>query len=252
MKNHQVTVITAAEFEAVVRQASVPVVVDVFADWCGPCKMLAPFLEKFAAELADKVKIVKVDFDADRELAKSFGIDSIPRLLFFNAGEVVEHKTGMPDYPDLRTWFQEFLAKVGIDGSEDGAAEAAFLQAVTTAGEALDSAMEPAGEAYGAAVKPFREKLQAHEAELKDKGVEGDELAAAMKAKQEELWPEIEPAYNQYKAVAGPATQAYIEAVEKAAADFAGSTPAEGDTAGDADQSGAGKMCAIGDPTCRS
>ncbi|MCA9800676.1 MAG: thioredoxin [Cyanobacteria bacterium HKST-UBA02] len=252
MKNHQVTVITAAEFEAVVRQASVPVVVDVFADWCGPCKMLAPFLEKFAAELAGKVKIVKVDFDADRELAKSFGIDSIPRLLFFNAGEVVEHKIGMPEYPDLKTWFQDFLTRVGIAGAEDSEAEAAFVEAVTAAGEALDTAMGPAGEAYGVAVKPFSEKLQAYEAELKGKGVEGDELAAAMKAKQEELWPEIEPAYNQYKAVAGPATQAYIEAVEKAVADFAGSTPVEGDTAGDDDQSGAGKMCAIGDPTCQS
>lgn len=86
--------ITDDTFEQEVLQSDRPVIVDFWATWCGPCKMIAPILEEVAAEYADKVKIVKLDVDANNKTAGKYNIMSIPSLLFFKGGEMVDQVVG--------------------------------------------------------------------------------------------------------------------------------------------------------------
>ncbi|MBQ8552107.1 MAG: thioredoxin [Clostridia bacterium] len=86
--------ITKDNFESEVLKSELPVVVDFWATWCGPCRMLAPELEAFAKENEGKVKVGKVNVDDEGELAQRFGIMSIPTLLVFNGGEMVKKNVG--------------------------------------------------------------------------------------------------------------------------------------------------------------
>lgn len=87
-------VITKANFEEEVLKSELPVLVDFWAAWCGPCRMLAPELEAFAEETEGKVKVGKVNVDEEGELAREFGIMSIPTLLVFKNGELVNKSMG--------------------------------------------------------------------------------------------------------------------------------------------------------------
>ena len=86
--------ITDATFEAEVLQSDKPVVVDFWATWCGPCKMIAPILEEVARDMGDKVKVAKLDVDSNSRTAGKYNILSIPSLLFFKNGQVVDSVVG--------------------------------------------------------------------------------------------------------------------------------------------------------------
>ncbi|WP_265516184.1 thioredoxin [Nitratireductor luteus] len=91
-------------FQSDVLQATEPVVVDFWAEWCGPCKMIAPALEEIAAELGGKVKVAKLNIDENPELAAQFGVRSIPTLMIFKNGEVADMKVGAAPKTALSAW----------------------------------------------------------------------------------------------------------------------------------------------------
>ena len=88
------TQFTESNFEQEVLQSDVPVVVDFYADWCGPCKMMSPVVEKLADTYAGRVKIGKLNTDEAQSLAAKYGVMSIPNIVFFKNGEVVDRQVG--------------------------------------------------------------------------------------------------------------------------------------------------------------
>ncbi len=97
-------------FESEVLQASEPVLVDFWAEWCGPCRMIAPALEEIAEELAGKVKIVKMNVDENPATPGAFGIRGIPTLLLFKNGQVAAQKVGAQPKNQLKAWITEAAA----------------------------------------------------------------------------------------------------------------------------------------------
>ncbi len=89
-----VSPVSAFDFESEVLKSDKLVIVDFWAEWCGPCKMIAPLLDEVAKEMPDKVKIVKVNVDQEQQLAQQYGIYNIPTLLFFKQGAVREQVVG--------------------------------------------------------------------------------------------------------------------------------------------------------------
>jgi thioredoxin 2 len=98
------------DFSEIVDVASVPVLVDLWAPWCGPCRMVSPALERLAQEFAGRVKLVKVNVDEAPKLSQRFGVQSIPMLLLVHNGGVVAEQVGAPPEPALRTWLEQGLA----------------------------------------------------------------------------------------------------------------------------------------------
>ncbi|NEO50152.1 MAG: thioredoxin [Moorea sp. SIO4A3] len=96
------------EFDALLT-SEVPVVVDFTAPWCGPCRKIGPFMEKLAEEYKDRVKVVKIDIDADKATAKKYSIRSIPAVLIFKGGELVETLVGIAPYEKFNAAVEQHL-----------------------------------------------------------------------------------------------------------------------------------------------
>ena len=102
---------TDEEFRAVAEESSLPVLVDVWAPWCGPCRMVSPALERLAGELAGKLKLVKVDADDNPEVSRRFEVQSIPTLVLLHRGEVVDKQVGALPEHQLRSWVESKLPR---------------------------------------------------------------------------------------------------------------------------------------------
>jgi len=100
---------TDEDFEKEVFKSDLPVLVDFFAEWCGPCKMMGPIIEKLADEYAGKIKIGKMDVDANEKIPAQFMIQSIPTLVFFKDGKAVKQVTGYRSEEDLRAQLEILL-----------------------------------------------------------------------------------------------------------------------------------------------
>jgi thioredoxin 1 len=96
--------VSDADFDAEVLKAAEPVVVDFWAEWCGPCKMIAPALEEIAGTLSGKVKIVKLNVDENPATASKYGIMSIPTLMLFKNGELASRQVGAAPRQKLEQW----------------------------------------------------------------------------------------------------------------------------------------------------
>ncbi len=103
MASPNIVNLTKDNFAVEVLQASAPVLVDFWAEWCGPCKMIAPVLDELAQEYGDRVKIGKVNIDNEQELAAQYSVRAIPTLLLFKQGQVAEQMVGLRSKRDLKT-----------------------------------------------------------------------------------------------------------------------------------------------------
>ena len=101
--------VTDATFDTEARNSSVPVVVDFWAEWCGPCRMIGPALEELSAQYGDRVKIAKVNVDENPNSAAQLGVRGIPALFVFKDGEVVSNRAGAAPKAALQAWIDSAI-----------------------------------------------------------------------------------------------------------------------------------------------
>jgi thioredoxin 2 len=101
----------AKSFAIHIQRNEIPVVVDFWADWCGPCKIMAPAFERIATELEPDVRFLKVDTESERDLASRYNVRSIPMLILFQNGRIVAQRAGTSDTQALRAWILQNTAQ---------------------------------------------------------------------------------------------------------------------------------------------
>ena len=101
--------VTDATFEAEVINSDVPAVVDFWAEWCGPCKMIGPVLEELSTDMEGQIKVVKVDVDSQQQMASQLGVRGIPALFIFKDGQVVSNRAGAAPKAALEAWIKESI-----------------------------------------------------------------------------------------------------------------------------------------------
>ena len=100
---------TDSTFDAIVKESNLPVVVDFWAEWCGPCKQIGPALEELSTEMEGKIKVVKVDVDSNPSAAAALGVRGIPALFLFKDGQVISNKTGAAPKAALKSWIEDAI-----------------------------------------------------------------------------------------------------------------------------------------------
>jgi thioredoxin 2 len=100
------------DFAEIAEQATVPVLVDLWASWCGPCRMVSPALEQLAKEKAGQVKLVKVDIERAPKLAQRFSVQAVPTLMVLYRGEVIARQPGAAPLNMLRSWLDDAIARI--------------------------------------------------------------------------------------------------------------------------------------------
>ena len=100
---------TDATFDSIVKKSDLPVVVDFWAEWCGPCKQIGPALEELSNEMEGKIKVVKIDVDSNPSAAAELGVRGIPALFLFKNGEVISNKTGAAPKAALKSWIEDAI-----------------------------------------------------------------------------------------------------------------------------------------------
>jgi len=102
------------DFAEVAQTDSVPILVDIWATWCGPCRMVSPALEQLAAERAGQLKLVKVEVDSAPVIAQQFAVRAVPTLLILDGHEVLARRSGAAPFAALRDWFDQTLSAVHL------------------------------------------------------------------------------------------------------------------------------------------
>lgn len=108
------------DFAEIAEQATIPVLVDLWAAWCGPCRMVSPALEQLATEKAGQLKLVKVDVDRAPKLAQRFTVRAVPTLMVLYRGEVIARQPGAAPVEALRRWLNDAIARIPSDSQAGG------------------------------------------------------------------------------------------------------------------------------------
>ena len=106
------------DFADIAEQATIPVLVDLWATWCGPCRMVSPALEQLAIEKAGRLKLVKVDIDRAPALARRFSVQAVPTLMVLHRGEVIARQPGAAPLDVLRRWLDDAIARIPTGGKD--------------------------------------------------------------------------------------------------------------------------------------